>query len=62
MFKKINKLFSQIYSEPTIEVGFYLDRHLYDNMKTLLATEDHATIKDALLKCVYQLVTGVSGV
>jgi len=45
----------KIYREKTIEVGVYIDRHLYKNMEEVLKTEDEVKVKAQLLRMVHSL-------
>jgi len=45
----------KIYGEKTIEVGVYIDRHLYKNMEEVLKTGDEAKVKARLLRMVHSL-------
>ena len=49
----------QIYDENTIEVGVYIDRHLYKVMEEAIKSKDATEVKDALLKMVHELMTAV---
>ena len=49
----------QIYDENTIEVGVYIDRHLYKVMEEAIKSQDATEVKDALLKMVHELMTAV---
>jgi len=45
----------KIYRDKTIEVGVYIDRHLYKNMEEMLKTEDEVKVKAQLLRMVHSL-------
>lgn len=45
----------KIYEENTIEVGVYIDRHLYKVMEEALKTQDEGKVKEQLLKMVHSL-------
>jgi len=45
----------KIYEEQTIEVGIYIDRHLYKLMEEVLKTQDEGKVKEQLLRMVYSL-------
>lgn len=45
----------KIYREKTIEVGIYIDRHLYKNMEEVLKTSDEVKVKAQLLRMVHSL-------
>ena len=60
------KLFSAInfqtkkYKENTIEIGVFLDRHLYNQMEEKIASKNEAEVKTALLKVVQELFIAVN--
>merc|ERR1711974_179202 len=45
----------KIYDEKTIEVGVFIDRHLYKNMEEALKTPDEGKVKEQLLRMVHNL-------
>merc|ERR1711974_168335 len=45
----------KIHGEKTIEVGVYIDRHLYKNMEEALETEDEGKVKQQILRMVHNL-------
>jgi len=49
----------KIYDEKTIEVGVFIDRHLYKNMEEVLKTQDEERVKMQFLRMVNRLFSQV---